>query len=51
MLLWATLEQQACKSWQLKSSAKNYFDPGIRSLDVIKGLDRVWDICVVSIYS
>lgn len=35
MLLWATLEGQVCKSWQLKLSAKNYFDPGISSLDLM----------------
>lgn len=56
MLLWATLEGQGYKSWQLKTSAKNDFDPKnyfrISSLDLMdQGLDRVWDICVVSVYS
>lgn len=52
VLLWATLDGQAYRSWQLKTSAKNYSDPGISSLDLMdQSLDRVWDICVVLIYS
>lgn len=35
VLLWATLDGPAYRSWQLKTSAKNYSDPGISSLDLM----------------